>query len=496
MPEATPELRAAARALAIQECWRRGELSYKLHATQRLIYNSIEANKGAKRFFLNCSRRLGKSYMLTVMCIEQALRHKGSRILYLAPWSKDATDIVKDASALILADCPPSLAPNYSAQNREFIFRNGSIIRFKGTNGEHAQFLRGGAAHFVVLDECGLMDDFKHVVNDIVTPMTLTTNGVVIMATTPARTPGHESKEFCEAAFRDNCGYEFTLLDAPHLSTEQRRRALLSAGEAESDVPHILAGKLKPKSTTAKREYFAEWVTDASTAVIPEFDAQARAEIVREPPPRPPYFDTYVSMDPGFVDRTGILFGYYDVKAAKLVIEDEALLDHAGTPEIATSIRDKERQLWKDKQPYLRVSDVEKRLVSDLITEHQLPFSLAIKSDSQGSIWRMRQMVHSRQILIHPRCVQLIRQMSNCVWNKKASDFQRDTTADNIDGHFDLVAALKYLCRMVDTNRNPYPSWYREGPDTSRRARRDTSARKGTIRSDTPLSRRLDDAGK
>ena len=36
------------------------------------------------------------------------------------------------------------------------------------------------------------------------------------------------------------------------------------------------------------------------------------------------YFDSYVSIDPGFKDRTGILYGYWDFTAAKLIIQDES----------------------------------------------------------------------------------------------------------------------------------------------------------------------------
>lgn len=472
--------------------WRRADLYYKLHKTQRKIYDAIRASK-AKRHFLCCSRRLGKSFMLVCLAFEQALRKPGSRIVYLAPWAKDAADIVKDAADKILPDCPFEFRPSYAAQAKEFIFRNGSIIRFRGVNGEHGQFLRGGAADLVVLDECGLMDDLGHVVNDVVTPMTLTTDGTVILATTPARTPDHESKPLCDESFREGCGYEFTLLDAPHMTPEQKSRALKSAGEKDEDIPAILAGTKLPVTTTAQREYFCKWVTDAKSAVVPEFDAKAKAEIVTVWD-RPPHFDAYVSMDPGYVDKTGILFAFWDARAGKLIIEDECLLSHAGTPEIAEAIRKKEGELWGDKQPYMRISDIEKRLISDLTAHFGLPFSPALKNDSKGSVWRMRQLVANRTLVIHPKCVNLIRQLENAIWNKRASDFEHEVAgadSDEIPGHFDLVASLKYLCRMIDMSRNPYPKWYDDlKPGQTRGARHPKKADLG-LRADTPLARKL-----
>jgi hypothetical protein len=493
--EFTEAQKAEARKIAIWQLWNLGDLRFKLHATQRRIYDAI-AQSPAKRHFLCCSRRLGKSFLLVCLAFERALKKPGTRVLFLAPWSKDAADIATDAAAKIMADAPPELRPEYKAQNKELTFKNGSLIRFRGTNGEHAQFLRGSEAELVILDECGLMDDLKHVVNDIVEPMTLTVNGSVILATTPARTPGHESKIFCDEAFRQGCGHEFTLLDAPHLSEEQRARALAAAGEAPEDVPSILAGTVLPKTTTGQREYFCKWVTDAATAVIPEFDDKAKAEIVKNHN-RPPYFDAYVSIDPGFVDKTGILFGYWDSRYAKLVIEDEWVKDHVGTKTIADAIKNKEEDLWGRKfKPFLRVSDTDARLISDLINDHGLWFTPSPKADSKAAIWNLRQMVANRSLVILPKCVNLIRQMQNAVWNRKATDFERDSSEDKIDGHYDLLAALKYLARVVNKERNPYPDWWAESYPTERDARRARRLpRDGTLRIDTPITRKLNKAG-
>jgi hypothetical protein len=492
-PPRDPKLLEAARQVARFEAWRRGFLKYLLHDTQRQIYDAL-ATSTHRRHFLCCSRRLGKSFLLTVLCFEMALRKKSSRVLYLAPWAKDAADIVKDAAEYILPDCPPEFRPDYNAQAREFLFKNGSIIRFRGTNGETAQFLRGGSADLVVIDECGLVDDLKHVVNDVVTPMTLTTRGRVILATTPARTPGHDAKKLYDQCVETGAVHEFTILAAPHLTEDDRREALVSAGEDPKDVPLILNGAMAPKTTTAQREYFCQWVTDAGLAVVPEFDAQARHEMVKVLP-RPQYFDAYTAMDPGFVDNTGVLFGYWDVREQKLVIEDEWLASHAGTPDIAAAIRSKEKALWGDLQPFMRICDVEKRLISDLIRNFGLPFSTVLKNDSKGAVWNMRQMVKSRQIVIHPRCVALVRQMQNAIWNPRASDMAHDPSAEGLDGHYDLVAALKYLCRTIVRDRNPYPSGYFDPGFGHSRGWSSTFAAKPSIRPDTPISRKLNKKG-
>jgi hypothetical protein len=481
----TPEQIEAARVTARQELWRRGNLTFKLHPTQRKIYDAIYASKD-RRHFLLCSRRLGKSYLLVTLAFEQALQTPNSRILYLAPWSKDAADIANDLVVQITDDCPPYLKPEYRAQQKELAFKNGSVIRFKGTNGEHAQFLRGGAAHLVILDEVGLMDDFKHVLYDVVAPMTLTTQGRILIATTPPRSPGHESALIHEDWAARTLVSKFTLRDAPHIPYSEKVRILEQCGEKTARIPGILDGSLEPETTTAKREYFCDFVTDASSAVVPEFDDQARKDIVKNFE-IPPYRDCYVAMDPGMVDATGVLFAYWDFRRAKLVIEDEWVERHANTVQIATALRTKEEELWNGKQPFMRISDVDKRLIADLMQLHGLAFSPANKKDSDASINLMRVMVSGREIEIHPRCVNLIRQLKNAVWNRRQSDFERS----EIDAHYDLVAALKYLCRGLIKNRNPYPAWFDAQAQNTWYSPKSRKPRNNGLFNNSPVTKRL-----
>ena len=474
----------------VEPLWRRGNLRFKLDETQLQILDRLEGVR-SRKFFLLCSRRLGKSYMLVCLAFSLAIRQSGARILYLAPWAKDAAEIATDLAAQLLEDCPAELRPKYNAQSKEFVFGNGSVIRFKGVNGEHAQYLRGGATHFVILDECGLMDNLKHVVSDVVMPMTLTTGGRIVFATTPPVTPGHDSSIIFEQLAGEGAVVKFTLLDNHRVSDEVKGEFLKEAGEDPELIPLILAGLAKPRTTTARREYFCEFVTDSLLAVLPEFDDRAQVELVREFV-RPPYFDAYVSMDPGMQDRTGILYGFWDFRRGKLVVEDESLLQGPTTLKIADEIVAKEYALWGDKRPLLRVSDVDLRLIADLWERHQISFRKAEKQDSLGAINLVRNMIQTRELELHPRCVHLQRQMKNAIWNNKVTDFAR-AGQSSPDGHFDLVAALKYLCRHVQRRKNPYPDgWGR--PDMTGYFRSPRTQRRDKqlgLLADTPFTRRV-----
>lgn len=482
-PSPPPLLEQAADA-AKAELWRRGLLGYKRHSTQKKIKTAVDGSKHRSHYLL-CSRRLGKTYELVLQAFEICLQKPGARVLYLAPWAKDAGDISGDTAVKILADCPEQLKPEFKLQTKEFHFQNGSVIRVKGVNGEHAQYLRGGEADLVVLDEIGLMNDLRHVLADVVRPMTMTTNGRILLATTPARSPGHECRKIFDEHFDRGAASLFTILDAPHVSDERKAEFLEDAGEKHERIQEILAGKAEPESTTAKREYFCQFVTDANTAVFREF-SEVKQDIVKIAR-RPEYFDAYVSMDPGFNDKTGILYAHIDFLNHKLVIEDEDLLSYAATPEIAEVIKAKELFLWEGKQPALRICDVDLRLRADLWQLHGLNFVNAQKADSDAGINLIRTMLKGRQLVIHPRCIKLIRQMENCVYDTNGKDFERTEE----DSHFDLVAALKYLCRGVNWKKNPYPDWWgRPGPGEWNSPKRQKKTPTGLL-GDTPFSRRI-----
>lgn len=431
-------------------------------------------------YFLLCHRGFGKSFAFVVYCVEQALQRPNSRIHYVAPLKKDAADIVNDTMNLfVLKDCPVEMKPKFDHEDRAYEFKNGSLVRFKGVNNEKADDLRGPGSHLFVLDECAQMDRLKYIIESIAGPMTERWGGKVLMATTPPETPAHDSLGVYEDCAGRGVAVKQTLLTSKRKTWEQKARILKNCKELDEHIPLILAGKMRPKKTVTMREYWCEFVTDAAKAVVPEM-LEAEERIVVPEYQRPRYFDAYVAMDPGVLDRTAILFGYWDFERGVLVIEADALLPRAGTVDIADAIHATEHRLWgkpgervgshRGDQPYRRVSDVDLRLIMDLREQHGIAFQQARKDDSLAAVNLMRSMVGQGQIEIHASCTHLIRQLKTAIWNNKATDFARDE-----DGHADLLAALKYLCRSLDRTRNPFPAGYREARQTwvEREERRD-----------------------
>jgi hypothetical protein len=169
-------------------------------------------------------------------------------------------------------------------------------------------------------------------------------------------------------------------------------------------------------------------------------------------------------MDIGMKDFTALVFGYYDFRQGKIIIEEELLTRGADLqlPKLSKQIDDIERLLWSDtygevKRPIKRVSDHNLIVLSELyrISEGVIKFSPVKKEEIDIMINNLRVLLEKQRIIIHPRCTNLIRHISKAKWskNKSKSEFTRDA----IDGHYDLLSALVYFVRSVDLDKNPYP---------------------------------------
>ena len=336
-------------------------------------------------FFELCARGNGKTFELLVLAIETALRITNARVLYVAPMRDDAEKLSKDLVDLfILTDCPKDLRPEWRAGDGEYVFKNGSTIRFRGTNNESAERLRGFGYHLVILDECGVMDNLKYVV-DLVRPLVERMGGYIVLATTPGKTPDHDSTKLYSDHLERGAAIKFTILDNPRLSWTEKARALINDGERKEDVAGILDGTKRPRETTTLRERFCRFVADGNMAVLPEFQEFESAIVVavqREGRTskmparvRPAFFNAYAAMDPGVANKTAILFAYYDFLRNCIVVEGEAFVRgrEASLNGIGDAIDRCEIALWGPdryagghSQPERRVSDHDLRLVHDL----------------------------------------------------------------------------------------------------------------------------------
>lgn len=441
-PAKTTEI-AFTKKQAVDQLWRLGRIAeIKLHQSQLEVYEAFRQSP-EKRYTLNCSRRWGKSTLLVALAYEQALQFPGSQIHYAAPTAKSARRYIVPLMRDIAEDCPEDLKPKFMAMDSVYQFKNGSQIYVSGCDKGHAENLRGTSTHLGLVDEGGSIDDLTYLINDILMPQTLTTAGRIMIASTPPISPAHPFAHLAEACEAMGAYSHKTIYDNPLITPAVLNECIRESG-----------GK---NTTTFRREYLAEFVVDAELAVVPEFTPDAESTIVDPDIERPEYFDSYVSMDIGFVNATAVLFGYWDFKKGYLVIEDELVINRMTTEDLAIGIRDKELRLWgPEHKPYMRISDVDHIVINDLVRLHGIIFNTTPKDNKEAMINALRLCVAERKLRIHPRCRTLIAQLRHAVWNKQRTKF--DKSEDS--GHFDTVDALAYLIRNLVRNKNPYPDVY------------------------------------
>jgi hypothetical protein len=241
-------------------------------------------------------------------------------------------------------------------------------------------------------------------------------------------------------------------------------------------------------STTWRREYLCEHITDANLAIISDWKEHYVREIPRDD--YYPLYHKYVNMDLGVHDQTAAIFAYYDFKQAKYIIEDEFALSG---PSINTHIiqawlkmkelnlwsnfefrfekdipGDREidavNQLWKEREPkvYLRVSDNNNPLlIQDLSYIHGIHFIPTDKGTLPEMVNATKMIVREGAILVHPRCKQTAGSLKYGVWDKNRSKFARS----KVYGHFDALAALIYGVRNLDRVTNPIPLNFKVNQD-------------------------------
>lgn len=439
---------------AIHELWRRGQLSFLFNKdkNQTELKHLYETSKDKISVWL-LARRSGKSYALLVLALEKCLSKPKCIVKYLGPTKLMVKSISRPLMEKLLEGCPEDLKPQLKEVDYTYYFPNGSELQMAGADSGHAEKLRGGDAHLIVIDEAGSIDNLKYIIQSILLPTTLLTKGKLLLASTPPVESEHDFLYYIEEAELKNTIVKRTIYDNPRLTPKDIEEAKVEMGGENTDG--------------FRREYLCQIIKDGNSSVIPEFDDELIKDVVKEWN-LPPYYDSYVSMDLGFKDFTGLIFGYYDFRLAKIIIEDEILFDFKQSDmnlkKLSGLIKEKEEKLWTNKltnevrKPYLRISDIDYIVLQELYnaSERSISFTPATKYDKEAAINNVRTLFSAKRIIINPRCKNLIRHLKNVKWNKGKTSFAR--SAEN--GHYDLVDALIYLVRHTSFTKNPYPLSY------------------------------------
>lgn len=447
---------------AVRMLWEEGDLSYKLKGIQLEMRDLVYTSEHDITIFL-IARQSGKSYTMCTIATEYCQRNPNSRVLIVFPKKKDAAGVAKEQMRQILNDCPPHLKPEYMVADKTFVFPNGSEIVCAGTDGGAAESIRGRTYNLALMDEAGFHDynEFRYILNSVILPTLTTTRGKVIMASTPSKENDHPFMTDYVDEYRNN-GWliEYDINKNPLIDDEMRQKIIKRFPQGEEDPEY-------------QREYLLRTNVVTSLMVIPEWYT-IKDDVIKDVE-MPVYYDAYVGMDPAVADGTGIVFGYYDYLNKRLVICDEAFMGGEdqptlGTQDIADCLERKEKLNFSNpltgevNRPYMRISDNNMPLLlNDLLSDHSKQFIATAKDNKGDKVNKLRMMLKSGEIIISPKCVNLILHIQTAKWDKTRTKFIKNKGNQSKGlkaNHSDLLDALIYLVRNLQREKNPYPEDY------------------------------------
>lgn len=414
--------------------WGQGDLTWKLHSTQRTIDAAVKASDASEILVLS-SRQLGKSWWALCYAIEYLINNPGTIVRFLAPKKDQIGDIIADNLGPIMQDAPAGLIERQKSDHR---WRIGeSSLRIGALERAHVDNNRGGNASLIICEEGAFVnsDDYVYAVRQVIGPQLLRSRGKLIHVTSVNK---DDPLHYVHTELRAKCDltascFSYTIYDNPQLTEEQIAKAMLDCGGASS--PAWLA------------EYLNEIVRSEETVVIPTFDRSNHVKAFDLPD-----YSTYqISIDFGGVrDKTAALLYTYDFERNKYLWVDELFFEpNTATHVIIKAIRENLEQGYAIGN---RWADCPGQLQIDLADQHNYIIAPPLKDDWKAQINALQVAFGQDRMEVHPRCKMLIQTLESGRFNKQRTDFERSS----ILGHCDALAAMGYGYRMV-AKENPYP---------------------------------------
>lgn len=407
------------------------------------IEKSAQDHRFPKKLVVHEARRTSKSYKFATVGIETCLRRANARVRYGASTAKSVRNFIRPIIEDLCKNAPGKYKPEWMTFDGCYRFYNGSQLHVIGVNGGHENDLRGPGTELYIMDEGAFVDNLSYVIDSVVMPQVISEGGFCMIGSSSPETPAHDFVEYIEEARQRGMYLANTIYDAQY-------------SQAQIDSFCEEAGG--PDSTTWKREYLNQIIVDESRAIIPEWNEKYIQTVA--PDEFNKYYHRYESMDLGVVeDKTAVLFGYYDFKKARFILENEFTIKGPAltTEKLKDLLSEKEKETFGKVKPYRRISDNNNpMLIQDLGHIHGVHFNPTDKDELHAMVNELRLFVKAGRLIVDPRCRETIGCLSTGIWDNLRRGFDRSKAY----GHYDCLAALVYLIRNLDQYTNPIPADY------------------------------------
>jgi hypothetical protein len=431
----------------VERTWYAGDLYYKLHAGQRLIYDIVKnLPQGVRDVLFLCARRFGKSFLIVIMALEDCLRNPGVVVRIVGPELGQTLEIVEYNLNKIINDAPSGLIRPQGTRRR---WRVGDSLLIIGAfDNKNVRKNLGKEAFSIYTEEIGNAKsaDVDYGMREILGPQLFYSKGRFTHGTTPPPDLDHVLEtELIPKADMAGTLFRFDLYQNPLADQEMIDQAIADSGGIET--------------VAFRRNYLVQSVKDDQVVIIPTFDIKRHVKEFEIPT----HAMWLLGGDwGGVIDRTWAGVGFWDYARGKLCIVAEE--DHdpntrtgliaSGLRHLETLMQPIKQVLPKADEPHWpRWMDCPGQTQTDLTQDHDFDCQLPIKDEFSASIGQLVMAFHNDQIEIHPRCKKLIATCEYGRLTKNRKDMLRTPTL----GHCDAVAGLKYIWRMVDKTTNPFP---------------------------------------
>lgn len=476
----------------------------------------------ARVFMVDAGRQVGKTYCVDLVKVEDCIRQPGSRHLIASAEEVNLKEFVIPNIDSIIADAPEHLRPKFMSGHKglkaAYWFPNGSVLKLVGID-KNPDGLRGPKLHGAVISEAAFVKKLKKTIGSVLYPQFQRTPlSTLILESSAPDNPEHEF----DTLFKPDCeargAYVFMTIDDNTAMSQEEKDEFVEAARAidpddaereyygkrvrnrlrvivpEFDMPtrerpitkHVQEFERPPYAIglssmdPGMRDLFAllwgywdaaraqlmierDWAErNAGTSAVAEVIRRTEtglygdaSELLGE---EAWYLINTARNAPQWVERDGLL-----VQKPQVFDASQYMLKRRGF-----GLKKPTGFCWWDGKefrgnPLFRVSDTESRLIGDLNLEYGIAVIKTAKDDKEAALYALRSAFRSEKIVIHPRCIKLIKHLNAARWNETRLDYER--TEEH--GHYDLLDALVYLWRITQAVRaeNPSPPEYMDRND-------------------------------
>ena len=210
-------------------------MSYRIHKKAFDIQQQVLLSS-SRDIGLMAGRRAGKSGVNSLLASESAAVKAHSRTLIIGLTITKTEDIYQDTIEDVFRDL--GIEAIYKVTDTCFELPTGSIVQFGGNaNKAEREKYRGQYWDNTIVDECQSQQDLRYLVEEIVRPMLMDTNGRLVLSGSGPRTRGTYWEWFWSNPTPSGLRLNWDLSSNPHIHNHEKAIAELCAerGLSEND---------------------------------------------------------------------------------------------------------------------------------------------------------------------------------------------------------------------------------------------------------------------